>query len=58
MELLTVEETLPYFKVKKDTFYTWIKNRKLPEGLILKIGNTTRIRKSILDKILSGELAF
>ena len=56
MELLDVKDVLEIFKVNKDTFYTWIKRGKLPEGLILKIGNTTKIRKFVLDKWLMGEV--
>ena len=55
MEFLTVEETLPYFKVKSQTFFTWIRRNKLPEGLVVKIGATVRIRKSVLEKYLKGE---
>lgn len=56
MEFLTVEETLPYFKVKAQTFFTWIRRGKLPKGLVVKIESTVRIRKNILDKYLNGEI--
>lgn len=56
MELLTIEETLPYFKVKSQTFFTWIKRGKLPKGLVVKIGATVRIRKNVLEKYLNGEI--
>lgn len=56
MELLTVEETLPYFKVKAQTFFTWIRRDKLPKGLVVKIGATVRIRKKILEDYLDGKI--
>lgn len=56
MEFLTVEEALPYFKVKAQTFFTWIRRGKLPEGLVVKIGATVRVRKNILEKFLNGEI--
>jgi excisionase family DNA binding protein len=57
MELLEVKDVLPYFGVTEETFRTWIKRKKLPENLILKIGNTIRVRKAVLDKYLNGEIA-
>jgi excisionase family DNA binding protein len=56
MELLTIEETLPYFKVSTQTFFTWIRRNKLPKGLVVKIGATVRIRKNVLEKYLNGEI--
>lgn len=57
MELLEVKDVLPYFNVGEETFRTWIKRKKLPDNLVLKIGNTTRIRKVVLEKYLNGEIA-
>lgn len=58
MELLDVKDVLGIFGVNKDTFYTWIRRHKVPmqDKMIVKIGNTTKIRKYVLDKWLMGEL--
>ena len=56
MELLEIKEVLPILKCNENTFRTWIKRGCLPEGLIMKIGNTQRIRKSVLDKWIAGEI--
>lgn len=56
MELLTIEEVLPIFKVGYQTFASWIRRGNIPKELIVKIGNTTRIRKGALEKYLNGEL--
>lgn len=52
---LTVKEVLPYFRIKSEqTFYTWIRREKLPEKLIVKIGNNTFVRKNILKSFITG----
>lgn len=56
MELLEIKDVLPILKCNANTFRTWIKRGQLPEGLVLKIGNTQRIRKTVLLKWISGEL--
>jgi len=56
MELLEVKDVLPILKCNENTFRTWVKRGLLPEGLILKIGNTQRIRKAVLEKWLNGEV--
>lgn len=57
MELLEIKEVLPILKCNENTFRTWMKRGLLPEGLILKIGTTQRVRKSVLDKWISGEIS-
>ena len=54
-ELLEIKDVLPILKVNENTFRTWIKRNLLPEGLIMKIGNTQRIRKNILEKRINGD---
>lgn len=54
---LTVNEVLPFFGVKEDTFRTWEKRKQLPEKLVERIGHTIRIRRNILKLYLNGELA-
>lgn len=56
MELLEIKDVLPILKCNQNTFRTWIKRGLLPQGLILTIGNTQRIRKAVLDKWLAGEI--
>ena len=56
MELLEIKDVLPILKCNENTFRTWMKRGLLPEGLIITIGNTKRIRKTILEKWISGEI--
>jgi len=56
MELLEIKDVLPILKCNENTFRTWMKRGLLPDGLVLKIGNTQRIRKNVLEKWLSGEI--
>lgn len=58
MKLLDVRDVLDIFGVNKDTFYTWIKRNQVPvqDKMIVKMGNTTKIRKVILEKWLAGEI--
>ena len=56
MELLEINDVLPLLKCNSHTFRTWMQRGLLPEGLILEIGNTKRIRKNILEKWIKGEL--
>lgn len=53
--LLNVEEVRPIFEVSKSTFYDWINNKTLPEGLVLKIGKTIKIRKTVLEDFLNNK---
>ena len=54
---LTINEVLPFFGVNEHTFRTWEKRNKLPERLIVRIGNTIKIRRNILEQYFNGELA-
>ena len=56
MELLEIKDVLSILKCNENTFRTWLKRGLLPEGLVLKIGNTQRIRKNILEKWIAGEV--
>lgn len=56
MELLEIKDVLPILNCNENTFRTWMKRGLLPDGLILKIGNTKRIRKNILEKWVNNEL--
>ena len=56
MELLEIKDVLPILKCNANTFRTWINRKKLPDGLILEIGNTKRIRKNVLEKWIMGEI--
>lgn len=56
MELLEIKDVLPILKCNANTFRTWINRKQLPDGLILEIGNTKRIRKNVLEKWVNGEI--
>ena len=56
MELLEIKDVLPILKCNENTFRTWINRNQLPDKLVISIGNTKRIRKSVLDKWLNGEI--
>lgn len=56
MELLEIKDVLPILKCNANTFRTWLQRGQLPEGLILSIGNTKRVRKNVLEKWVNGEL--
>ncbi|MDY6358452.1 MAG: helix-turn-helix domain-containing protein [Cyanobacteriota bacterium] len=55
-KLLEIKEVLPILKCTENTFRTWIKRKQLPAGLIMRIGNTQRVRANILNKWLNGEI--
>ena len=55
MILLEIKDVLPILKVNENTFKTWIRRNLLPEGLVMRIGNTQRIRKSILEKWINED---
>ena len=55
MELLEIKDALAILKCNEHTFRTWIRRGLLPQGLILEIGNTNRIRKNVLEKWVNGE---
>lgn len=55
---LTVKEALPYFRITSEqTFYTWMRNDKLPDKLTEKVGGVIFVRKNILKSFLLGETA-
>lgn len=54
--LISVEDAAKYFDVKVATFRKWLQRNKLPKGMVLKIGNTMRVRSEVLNKFISGEL--
>lgn len=55
-QLLEIKDVLPILKVNNNTFRSWMRRNQLPQGLVLEIGNTKRIRKIILDKWLAGDV--
>lgn len=56
MELLEIKDVLPILKCNVHTFRSWMQRGQLPEGLVLEIGTTKRIRKNVLEKWVNGEL--
>ncbi len=54
--LLEIKEVLPILKCSENTLRTWIKRGQVPNGLIMKIGRTLRIRASVLEKWVNGDL--
>ena len=56
MSLLEVKDVLPILNCNENTFRTWVKRNKLPKGLVIRIGNTQRIRRTVLEQWLRGEI--
>jgi excisionase family DNA binding protein len=51
-EVLTVEQAAEYLGFSNNTVYQMVRDGRLPA---VKIGKQWRIKKAILDKILSGQ---
>lgn len=43
---MTLEEVAKYLRVKPQTIYTWVQDKKIPAA---KLGREWRFRKSIID---------
>lgn len=57
-QLITIKEALPFFEItSENTFRSWERRGQLPEKLIARIGNTIRIRTSVLEQYLNGDIA-
>lgn len=60
MELLTIEDVAKFFSVSENTVKCWITRRKIPDGIIFKIGKrkgTVRFIKSRLEEwVANGSL--
>ena len=58
MKLLDVKDVLAIFNVGEKTFRTWIARKQVPlqDKMIVKMGNTTKIRKVVLEKWLAGDI--
>ena len=52
--LIEVKDAIKIFKCSEHTFRTWLKRGKLPANLVVKIGNTVRIRRKILEEMIFG----
>lgn len=46
-DIMTLEEVAAYLKLKPQTIYTWVQEKKIPAA---KIGKEWRFRKSIIDE--------
>ena len=46
-DVMTLEETAAYLKVKPQTLYTWAQEKKIPAA---KLGKEWRFKKSIIDE--------
>jgi len=44
---MTLEEVAAYLKLKPQTIYTWVQEKKIPAA---KLGNQWRFKKSIIDE--------
>lgn len=56
MELLDISEAIKILKCNSQTFRTWVRRGLVPDNLIFAIGKTKRIRKSVLEKWINGDL--
>lgn len=58
MRLLDIKDVLEIFNCGEKTFRTWIARNQVPlqDKMIVKMGNTTKIRKAVLEKWLAGEI--
>lgn len=54
-KLIDITEAAKYMSVKPTTFRKWVQRNQLPQELIVRIGNTIRIRSNVLNKIITGE---
>ncbi len=46
-DIMTLEEVAQYLKVKPQTIYSWVQEKKIPAA---KIGKEWRFRKSLIDE--------
>lgn len=53
VELLTVQEVADIIQVKYKTLWNWINGGKFPQEAIFRMGNTVRIKKNALEKLLA-----
>lgn len=54
MELMTIIEAAKIFGVKTSTFRTWVFRKQIPEDLVIRVGNTVRIKKDKLEKFINA----
>ena len=54
--LINVSEALPFFDITDKTFRLWIEKDYFPTNMIIRNGNTIKIRTNILEKYLLGDL--
>jgi len=52
-EILTLEEVAQYLRLKPQTIYKWVQERRIPA---VKLGKEWRFRKSILDRWLNEQM--
>jgi excisionase family DNA binding protein len=52
-EILTLEEVAHYLRLKPQTIYKWVQERRIPA---VKLGKEWRFRKSVLDRWLDDQL--
>lgn len=46
-DIMTLEEVAEYLKLKPQTIYTWVHEKKIPAA---KLGKEWRFRKSLIDE--------
>jgi excisionase family DNA binding protein len=46
-KIMTLEEVAEYLRVKPQTIYTWLQEKKIPAA---KLGKEWRFKKSMIDK--------
>ena len=52
-EILTLEEVAQYLRLKPQTIYKWVQERRIPA---VKLGKEWRFRKSILDRWMDEQI--
>ena len=53
MELLSIRETADIMGTKESTVRTWINRNLIPPVIVVRIGNTVRIKKDKFEKWVS-----
>ena len=52
-EILTLEEVAHYLRLKPQTIYKWVQEKRIPA---VKLGKEWRFRRSILDRWLDEQM--
>ena len=53
--LLNIEELAVYLSIPKDSIYTMVCLKKIPQDCVVHIGRALRFEKEAIDKWISGK---